>query len=129
VKALMDKLNAPIPQPLEQIKGYYRYLTHKDNPEKAQYNESEIECINGFSIRDHIEMTKSEIFSAKMQIIDYIEANDIVEYCDLLRELKQAELYDTCEVAANNTIFADAYIRSRRHKFEKMKHEGECKGL
>jgi len=39
VKSLTDSLNAPIPQALEQIRGYYRYLTHKDNPEKYQYDE------------------------------------------------------------------------------------------
>ena len=41
VKALCDRLNQPIPQPLEQVRGYYRYLTHEDNPEKAQYSKSD----------------------------------------------------------------------------------------
>ena len=40
VKALTDGFNQPIPQALEQVRGYYRYLTHKDNPEKAQYDEN-----------------------------------------------------------------------------------------
>ena len=39
VKSLTERLNAPKPIPLEQVRGYYRYLTHKDNPEKAQYDE------------------------------------------------------------------------------------------
>jgi len=125
VAKLTASLNATIPQPLEQIKGYYRYLTHRDNPEKKQYNEADIIAINGFSIRDHVELTKSEIFKIKMQIVDYIEENDIREYCDLLRELRQAELHDMCEVAANNTIFADAYVRSRRHKLEKIENRRE----
>jgi hypothetical protein len=122
VSKLTASLNATIPQPLEQLKGYYRYLTHKDNPEKIQYNETDIISINGFNIRDYVEMSKSEVFKIKMQIIDYIEENDIIEYSDLLIELKKAELYDMCEVAANNTIFADAYVRSRRHKFEKLEN-------
>ena len=29
--------------------GNYRYLTHKDNPEKAQYSEGDIMTFNGFS--------------------------------------------------------------------------------
>ena len=37
VEKLTARLNQPIPQPLEQVRGYYRYLTHEDNPEKAQY--------------------------------------------------------------------------------------------
>ena len=47
VNALCGSLNAPIPQALEQVRGYYRYLTHKDNPEKVQYNDLEIRTING----------------------------------------------------------------------------------
>ena len=34
VKALTDGFNQPIPQALEQVRGYYRYLTHKDNQRK-----------------------------------------------------------------------------------------------
>ena len=37
VKSLTDSLNQPVPQALEQVKGYYRYLTHMDNPDKYQY--------------------------------------------------------------------------------------------
>ena len=56
VKALTDSLCCPIPQALEQVRGYYRYFTHKDNPEKFQYQESEISTINGFSIMDFVEL-------------------------------------------------------------------------
>ena len=58
VKALTDGFNQPIPQALEQVRGYYRYLTHKDNPEKAQYDEREIKTINGFNIVDFSELTR-----------------------------------------------------------------------
>ena len=68
VKSLTERLNAPKPIPLEQVRGYYRYLTHKDNPEKAQYDEKDIQTLNGFDIRDFVEMTKSEV-NAKIRII------------------------------------------------------------
>ena len=68
VKSLTERLNAPKPIPLEQVRGYYRYLTHKDNPEKAQYDENDIQTLNGFDIRDFVEMTKSEV-NAKIRII------------------------------------------------------------
>ena len=120
VARLTASLNATIPQPLEQLKGYYRYLTHKDNPEKTQYSEADIIAINGFSIRDFIEMSKNEVTQAKREIMKFVEENDITEYCDLLVELDRHNLSDMWDVAANNTIFCDAYIRSRRHKFEKL---------
>jgi hypothetical protein len=120
VSKLTASLNSTVPQPLEAIRGYYRYLTHKDNPEKIQYDEADIILINGFSIRDYVEMNKSEITQEKRNIMKFVEENDIIEYCDLLIELDRANMLDTWEVAANNTIFADAYIRSRRNKFKKL---------
>ena len=71
VERLTERLNAPKPIPLEQVRGYYRYLTHKDNPEKAQYDEKDIQTLNGFDIRDFVEMTKSEV-NAKIRIIQKI---------------------------------------------------------
>jgi hypothetical protein len=120
VAKLTASINATTPQPLEALKGYHRYLTHKDNPEKKQYSEADIISINGFTIRDYIDMTKSEITNLKRDIMHFVEEHDITEYCDLLTELDKYNLSDMWEVAANNTIFADAYIRSRRHKLEKI---------
>ena len=42
VNQIMKELNQPIAIPLESVKGYYRYFTHKDNPDKYQYNDKEI---------------------------------------------------------------------------------------
>ena len=47
-------VNANTIQPLEQIRGYYRYFTHKDNPEKFQYSEKDITTINGFDINNYL---------------------------------------------------------------------------
>ena len=80
VKALCDRLNQPIPQPLEQVRGYYRYLTHEDNPEKAQYSKSDIQTLNGFDIREFVELTKSEVTKAKREILQLIRDNGITEY-------------------------------------------------
>ena len=46
-------------EPVRSIRGMYDYLTHKNNPEKAQYDESEIELIGGFNIDDIIGYTES----------------------------------------------------------------------
>lgn len=119
VKALTNgKLGQTIPQPLEQIEGYYRYFTHKDNPEKAQYNASDIETINGFDIRNYIDLTKSEVIRLKREIQAFIRDNEIMEYADLMDLLMDAgeEMADHYEVAANNTVFFDRYLSSRRFR-------------
>lgn len=119
VKALTNgKLGQTIPQPLEQLEGYYRYFTHKDNPEKAQYNASDIETINGFDIRNYIDLTKSEVVRIKREIQAFIRDNQIFEYADLMDLLMDAgeEMADHYEVAANNTVFFDRYLSSRRFR-------------
>lgn len=62
------------------MRGYYRYLTHKDNPEKYQYDEKQIETFNGFSIGDFVEITKSEVTQIKIQLLDLIRQEQISEY-------------------------------------------------
>lgn len=126
VERLTERLNAPKPIPLEQVRGYYRYLTHKDNPEKAQYDEKDIQTLNGFDIRDFVKMTKSEV-NAKIRIIQkMIRELDFLEYADLLDYLQdEDELADEYDVAINHTILLNTYIKSRRYKREPKSRVGE----
>lgn len=119
VNALTNgKLGQTIPQPLEQVRGYYRYLTHEDNPEKAQYSKSEIQRLNGFDIRDFVEMTKSEVVRFKREIQEFIQGEDIVEYADLMDMLLAGgdAMADWYEVACSNTLYFLSYIKSRKFK-------------
>ena len=54
VSALTASLNQPIPIPLESVRGNYRYFTHKDNPDKYQYDEKDITVLNGFNIVEFV---------------------------------------------------------------------------
>lgn len=116
VKGLTDSLNQPIPQALEQIRGYYRYLTHKDNPDKYQYDEKDIESLNGFNIYDFIELTRSEVGEIKRMLHCLIRKENFIEYADLLDYLLDNEMYSEYDVASNNTLFFDKLLTSRRHK-------------
>lgn len=116
VKALTDALNAPIPQALEQVRGYYRYLTHKDNPEKYQYADADIKTINGFSILDFCEMTKSEVITIKRELQTLIRTLNIFEYSDFMDYLQDNEMVSFYDVASCNTYFFEKYISSRRNK-------------
>ncbi len=115
VKSLCDRLNQPHPQPLEQIRGYYRYLTHEDNPEKAQYSKTDIRTLNGFDIREFVELTKSEINRIMREIQQFIRDNEITEYGVLMDNLMDggeatADMYD---VASNHTLYFTAYLKTR----------------
>lgn len=115
VKAITDSLNAPAPIALEQVRGYYRYLTHLDNPEKAQYNENDIKHLNGFNILNYTEMTKAEVFEIKKKVQSLIREKTILEYAVLLDYLLDEEMFPELEIAQNNTMLFNNYIRSRRY--------------
>lgn len=117
----VDQLGQTIPQALEQVRGYYRYLTHEDNPEKAQYSKADIETINGFDIREFVEMTKSEVIRYKREIQAFIRDNGMTEYADLMDALYDGgdAMADHYEVASNNTLFFKSYLTSRWRKVER----------
>ena len=118
VVRFLEPFNCPIPQPLESIRGYYRYLTHKDNPEKFQYDESEIVCFNGFDSSNFTELTQSQIENIKYEIINFIIDNNIYEYADLMEVLHNEETINMWKVATTNTMFFNHYITSRRHRLK-----------
>ena len=118
VKAFTNgKLGQTIPQPLEQVRGYYRYLTHEDNPEKAQYSKSDIQTLNGFDIREFVELTKSEVTKYIREIRRFICDNDITEYAALLDILDEGVSIppEWFEVAVTHTMLFTGYLRSRRY--------------
>lgn len=121
VRNLTESLGQPIPQPLEQVRGYYRYLTHKDNPEKYQYDEKDILTFNGFNIKDFVELTSSEVIALKKQIQSFIRDNEILEYSILMDTLLDNDMNNLYEVASNNTYFFDKYITSFRNRYNKFK--------
>lgn len=116
VKTITDSLNQPHPQPLEQVKGYYRYFTHKDNPEKYQYNEFDINSYNGFNIFDFSELTRGEVLSIIKSLQLLIIDQKIFEYCDLCDYLLENCMQTEYDVATSHTFFFDKYISSKRNK-------------
>lgn len=116
VKTLTESLNQPIPLALDSVKGYYRYLTHKDNPEKYQYDERDISVLNGFNILDYMELSRSEVNQYKTAIHKLILERCIVEYADLMDYLLENEMFAEYDVASSHTLFFDKLLTSRRHR-------------
>lgn len=119
VKSLTDRLNAPIPQPLEQIRGYYRYLTHKDNADKYQYDEKDIITGGGFNIMDYVELTRNEIVRVKMELQKLIIEKNFIEYAEFMDYLMNEQMLMEYDIASSNTYFFDKYISSKRHSISK----------
>ena len=115
VSTICNELKASIPKRILSVVGIYRYFTHLDNPEKVQYNESDIISGNGFDIKDIKGMTTSELLDCKKQIIELIINNNIFEYSSLVDYLLVNDLIDLFGVVSNNTIFFNTYLTSLRN--------------
>lgn len=117
----VGQLHQTIPIPVEQVRGYYRYFTHKDNPEKAQYDEADIKPFNGFSIIDFAELKKSEVESIIIQLENFIDEEKIYEYKDLMVRTRSGDVPpEWHEVADSRTYHFSTYITSARHKVEEV---------
>lgn len=110
-------LSGVLVKPIDSIRGLYRYFTHKDNPEKFQYNESDIILLNGFDPSSIL--SNSDEQAIKLLVVYYIQDNDIFEYSDLINSLASSDNYDMLHIAMNHTLFFNAYLHSRRYKLEK----------
>lgn len=121
VKTLTDRLNQPIPVPLDSVRGMDRYLTHMDNPDKYQYDRADVRPFGGFCLSDFVELSASEKQALRVKVMGLIRDADIVEYSDLLDLLLDSDMPDELETAMSNTLLFRGYIESRRCAVGKRK--------
>lgn len=120
-------INAP--EYAQQIRGgitsFYEYLTHKNHPKKAQYSESEIECFNGFDIREHKSLKELQKLDDLIldEIFDFIERNEIVSFRHLLAYSKQFKPEWFNLLKHQHTYFVTQHIKSIA--WEKLNGVGE----
>lgn len=94
------------------LKAAYEYETHKNNPDKAQYNEEDIINLNGFnaSLRED----PNEIEEQKREIVHIINENNFNELKEIYDYCDKSGLSDYCKIIHHNTVFINAYIKSRK---------------
>lgn len=116
VKSLVDELNQPIPLPIDSVRGLYRYFTHKDNPDKYQYDEREITSLNGFNIRDYADLSSADKTKIKLELTKFIQESEILEYSDFMDKVIELDKPDYFFIASTNTTYFNAYLISKRNK-------------
>lgn len=74
--------------------GYYRYLTHKDNPEKAQYNDNDISVFNDFDdIFKKFANTERDKIDNLVRIFQIVDELNTISFHNLLQYLMINERY------------------------------------
>lgn len=123
MKRITDSVNSPIPQSVSSIRGTYAYLTHKNDPDKAQYDSNQIIYLNGFCPEDYFDLTKSEQYRLVGEIMDFVRERKIYEYADLMYILRDEGLIEYFDFAFSHTFFFTGFMRSRREGMKYSKFE------
>lgn len=79
---------------VHSIRGMIRYLIHRDNPEKTQYEKSAIVAHSGMDIEQYFGYPQDMIKRFIQEMLAFIDANSIYEYSDFL-DYCASEKYDT----------------------------------
>lgn len=103
------------PQKCSNPKGLVRYMTHCDNPEKYQYNKSDIRVIGQYDIEPFFKATIGEERAVRREIMAFVRDNDIFEFADLVEYcLEHNEIWD--DYLASHTYYIKEYVSSRRYR-------------
>lgn len=120
IKEITDLFNAPIPQKCSNIVGAVRYLIHRDNPEKAQYKETDIQEGGGFDYASYLKLSPAQEREILKEIFKHCRANGIDEISDLNDYiLDEKEEWFPVSVAYSAHIYR--VLRSAKCKAQEIK--------
>lgn len=103
------------PQNVLNLRTIMRYLVHLDNPEKHQYNITDIEYHNGLSADDCFKLSSTDKHKIVMDVLHYIDENDINEYWDLLWKVESDHPEWMDVLLEGYTMILTNAINSRRN--------------
>lgn len=97
---------------INSIRGYARYLCHLDNPEKVQYDISQVRALCGADYQATIGLATDK-YKAIKEMIEFCKTNNIISYAVLL-EYCSEERMDWFRVLCDcGTIVIKEYLKSR----------------
>lgn len=68
--------------------GYYRYLTHKDNPEKAQYDDKDIRVFNDYDeVFKKFAISESDKIDKLVRIFQIVDELNTISFHNLIQYL------------------------------------------
>lgn len=86
-KEVFDLIGGVGSERIASIRGYARYLCHLDNPDKAQYDTSDVVAYGGADYYSVITLV-TDRYTTLSDILDFCDNNSIQFYSDLIRWCK-----------------------------------------
>lgn len=113
-------LNAPSPEKVQSPKGYARYLIHMDNPEKVQYEQSEIKALGGADISELLKPTSASRHAMLREMRAFIREHNVTEFCDFMDYCDVNHPDDWSVLLDDNSAYIiGQYIKSARNKINR----------
>lgn len=111
-RCIFDKIGAVGCEKVNSLRGYARYLCHLDNPEKAQYDSSEVLSLCGADYSEIISLN-SDRYKLLGELIDFCELNDIQSFSELVvySRVHRPDWFRL--LADNSSVFVSQYLKSR----------------
>lgn len=102
--------------------GYYRYLTHKDNPEKAQYDDNDIRVFNDSAeLFKKFSKTASEKIDDLVRIFQIVDELNTISFHSLIQYLmlNERDLFKMLTSSSALAICVKEYQRSLEYDLKK----------
>ena len=111
-REIFDKIGGVGCEKVTSIRGYARYLCHLDNPDKAQYEISDVISLCGADYQEIISLS-SDKYKIIEEMIDFCEKYDINSFYLLSKyAFKNKETWKKA-LADNSAVFMREYLKSK----------------
>lgn len=113
---VLAPLNCPAPERVHNSRALVRYMAHLDNPDKHQYDVSQIIAHGGVDLAELLKPSHSERYTMISEMMDYVVTEHIIEFNELM-DYARISRYDDwfpllCDSCTNVMV---RYINSKRH--------------
>lgn len=97
------------------MRGSVRYFLHMDNPEKAQYQLSDMLPLSGFDVEAALDISGALLRSTVRDMQLFIVEHGITEFFEFADWCLVNNTEWHTVLSEKRTLYFDRYIRSRRH--------------
>jgi hypothetical protein len=117
---LTSQLNATAPQDCKDVRSYARYLCHLDNPEKAQYEISEVECLGGADFLGKIKCA-ADTDTVLGEIMDFCIDKGCYSFYRLSIYARKNRSDWFRVISSSRTVFLTAWLKSMQWEMKSGK--------
>ena len=115
VNRIAEVLGTQHPVTVQSARGYARYLTHMDNPEKAQYDKDDVKGFAGVDINEYLRLTSSERYSIIADMMEHVRKYNVTEFAELVEFAAKYHRDDWFPLLCDNSAYVmTMYIKSKR---------------